>query len=154
MLADTAGSFWVYSRMMVKRACSRHISMRNTATTSRSLPLLSQHRYRSMLLHYASIHWPCAQLFLFRSDSHGQCRPSFCLSFSNFIIRRFISASSFLRFISLSRMQLSFYSLRLLELSQHDRADTPPESLSLPDKRHAYDSNRQENMTVTYPFGQ
>ena len=46
----------------------------------------------------------------------------------------------------------SFYSLRLLEPSQHDRADTPPESLSLPDKKHAYNSNRQDNMTVTYPF--
>ena len=148
MLADTAGSFWVYSRMMVKRACSSHISMHDTGTTSRSLPLLSHHRKRSMLLHYANIHWPCAQLFLSRSDSH----PKLSLVLPNFIIRRSISASSFLRSISLSRMQVSFYSFRLLEPSQHDRADTPPESLSLSDKKHVYNSNRQKNMTVTYPF--
>ena len=54
--ADTAGPFWVYSNMVVKHACSIHISMHDTGTTSRSLPLLGHHRNRSMLLHYANIH--------------------------------------------------------------------------------------------------
>jgi hypothetical protein len=41
--ADTAGPFWVYKRMMVKRACGSYISMYDTETISRPLPLWTQH---------------------------------------------------------------------------------------------------------------
>ena len=37
-------------------------------------------------------------------------------------------------------------------VSMMHRADTPPESLSLPDRKHAYNSKRQENTAVTYPL--
>ena len=41
--ADTAGPIWVYNRIVVKRACGSYISVYDTETISRPLPLWTQH---------------------------------------------------------------------------------------------------------------